>query len=68
MRKPGRPFLVVHTDLFYLPQERGSNVKGVLLVIDSFTKWIEAVMLTSTTSEAVWQAFESECIFRYGAP
>ena len=25
-------------------------------------------MLTSTTSEAVWQAFESECIFRYGAP
>ena len=34
----------------------------------AFSKWLECVVLNSTTSKAVWDAFESNIIYRFRAP
>ena len=60
--------MVVHVDLFYLPRVRGYPYRAVLLTIDSFTKFIEAHPLEAMTAKEVFEMFENQIIYRYGAP
>ncbi|PKI42146.1 hypothetical protein CRG98_037462 [Punica granatum] len=40
----------------------------ILVAIDYFTKWIEAVTLASVTAKAMTQFFKRDIIVRYGVP
>ena len=63
---PG-PFELLFVDLVGpLPQCRGYSY--LLTMEDSFTRWVEAVPLTSITSEAVSAALVKHWIFRFGPP
>ena len=68
IQKPGRPFVCSHVDLFYLPKSEKTKYTAVMLVIDSFSKWIEAHLLKDTRALTVWAKFESKIIFRFGSP
>ena len=46
MKKGIKPFTVVHADLFYLPTIKEGN-NAMLLVVDAFTKFIEAQLLSN---------------------
>ena len=59
---------MLHVDLFYLPKTAKNPYKGVLLIVDSFTKFIEARMIKIVNSQQVWKKFEDEILYRYGAP
>ena len=52
-----KPFMVVHCDLFYMPRTDQSE-KVVLIVVDSFTKWVEATLLDNAQAKTTWRAFE----------
>lgn len=44
------------------------NYKYVLLVVDSFSRWCEAIPLKSQEAYVVAEALFAEVICRYGAP
>ncbi len=39
-----------------------------MLIVDSFSKWLECVLLTSLSSLEIWRKFENEFIYRYRPP
>ena len=66
-RPPDSRFAHVHVDLVGpLPSVQGHT--HLLTCVDRFTRWPEAIPLTSTTTEAVAQAFLSGWVARFGAP
>ena len=62
-----RPFQRVHVDLLQLPTA-GDGSKYAVLMIDAFTKWVEAVALPSKEAKFVARAFATSWIARHGAP
>ena len=64
---PAHRFDVVHVDLVGpLPPSRGFTY--LLTCVNRFTRWPEAVPLTTIAAEAVIQAFLSGWIARFGVP
>lgn len=64
--KPG-PFEFVCVDIVGpMPVCRG--YKFILTMEDSFTRWVEAVPLSSISSEAVAAAFLKNWVYRFGPP
>ena len=62
---PG-PFELVFLDIVILPSCRGYQY--LLTMECSFTRWVEAIPLTSITAEAVATAFLHHWVFRFGPP
>ena len=65
----GYPFQRIHID-FIGPFPPGSitGSKWILTCRDAFSKWLEAIPMTSTSSKAVAQVLEKEIFARYGIP
>lgn len=64
---PHRHFDHIHVDLVGpLPPSQGFT--HLLTVVDHFTRWPEAISLTTTTAHACAQALVSQWITRFGVP
>ena len=65
----GYPFQRIHINLVR-PLNKGARTgaSNILTIRDAFTKWVEAIPLTSTTTLAVARALEREIFARYGYP
>ena len=55
--------MCVHIDLFYLPKTASNKYTAVMLVVDAFSKWVEAHMLKDAKASTVWSKFERKIIF-----
>ena len=64
----GYPFQTVHIDIAgpMTPCENG--VAYIVLMIDSFTGWVEAIPTADISAINIAEIFSREWIFRYGAP
>ncbi|CAH8545954.1 unnamed protein product, partial [Dicrocoelium dendriticum] len=63
-----QPFQFWGLDVFGpLPVSRSGN-RYILVMIDHFTRWIEAIPIKDQTGETVAQVFESNIPARYGVP
>lgn len=63
---PG-PYELVFVDLVGpLPSCRGYSY--ILTMEDSYTRWVEAIPMTSITAEAVASAFVKHWVYRFGPP
>ncbi len=65
----GYPFQRIHIDLVG-PLNKGARTgaSNILTVRDTFTKWVEAIPLTATTTLEVARALKREIFSRYGYP
>ncbi len=56
--------------IWWGPSTKGpwTGVSNILTVRDAFTKWVEAIPLTATTTLEVARALEREIFARYGYP
>ena len=65
----GYPFQRIHIDLVG-PLNKGARTgaSNIITVRDTFTKWVEAIPLTATTTLEVARALEREIFSRYGYP
>ena len=63
----GRPGQIVAIDLVG-PVEHNQHKYYMLTIIDHFTKFAEAVVLTETTAQTVWQVFYVRWIAIWGCP
>lgn len=64
---PERLFERVHIDLLQLPKTK-TGYKYMLVMVDSFSKWIEVAPLPDKTADGVAKAFVDEWICRHGVP
>ena len=56
LKKALKPFSIIHCDLLYLPKIVDSE-RAILLVVDNFTKWVEAIILLNAKVAMVWKSF-----------
>lgn len=63
---PTRPFEHVMMDFFKLSPSQGK--KHCLVIVDMWSKWVEAFHTTAQTAEEVAKAFLKEIIHRWGIP
>ncbi len=65
----GYPFQHIHIDLLG-PLNMGARTRAsaILTVRDAFSKWVEGIPLTTTTTLEVAIALEREIFSRYGYP
>ena len=64
----GGPFERIHVDMLGpFPISKAGN-KYVLMVIDQFTKWVEAFALPDQTTETIARALVDEVFARFGSP
>ena len=73
IKKPSRPFLVVHVDLFYVSRrpinkEKSISPVAILLITCAYSKYIDMVILQKAKAQDVWDAFEDNFIYSKGAP
>ena len=66
VEKGTRPFTHVAIDLFYLPENDG--YKYVVLGVDSFTKWPEAMALKERDSKTLASWLHEHIVCRFGCP
>jgi transposase InsO family protein len=65
---PSRRFLHLYVDLVGpLPTSKNGE-SHVLTIIDRSTRWVEAVLLTSTTADSCTSAFVTSWVSRFGVP
>ena len=65
--KPSHPFWQVSLDIMGpLPESQGN--KYILLIVDQFSKWYEAVALLNQEAKTVVKAFVEHWIVRFGFP
>lgn len=63
-----RPWQKVYMDLMG-PYPRSSlNNQYILVIEDSFTKWVELIALRTPSSRVIGELFKKFVVFRYGAP
>lgn len=61
------PFELVCIDIVG-PVKLSGNFKYILTMLDNYSKWVEAVPLTSIDADTVSKAFIKNWIFRWGPP
>ena len=64
----GFPFNRIAMDLIPGLPETGRGNKHILLVVDYFTKWVEAYPLVRMDAATIASVFVSEFVSRFGAP
>ncbi|XP_065196502.1 uncharacterized protein LOC135827994 [Sycon ciliatum] len=64
---PGRPWSVVQIDTLHLGEEKSGQYHCVLVCVDVFTKWAEAIPLRRHDAISVAEALTSLCC-RWGPP
>ena len=63
------PFSIWRIDMIGMIKPKASNRhRSILVAIDYFTKWVEAVSYTNVTRQVVVQFIKSNIICRYGVP
>ena len=64
----GEPMQKVTLDLLSFDEETDSGYRNLLVVVDSLTKWAEAILVKDTRAVTVAKAFVDQIVSRYGAP
>ena len=65
---PTRRFAHVHVDIVGPLPPTATGVRHVLTVINRTTRWVEVILLPSTTATACAEAMVSGWIARFGVP
>jgi transposase InsO family protein len=65
---PQKQLSHVHVDLVGPPPQPREWFSHIMMMIDGSTRWVEAVPLSSTTTQACSVAFLGEWVTRFGVP